>query len=57
MAGVQSSILIECCRTDDRMMAGAEGDAGEGVFWMSAIFVIVVSNPCLYGDAQDVHPV
>jgi hypothetical protein len=49
--------LIECWRTDDRMMAGAEGDAGEGVSWISAIFVIVVSSPCLCGGAQYVHPV
>jgi hypothetical protein len=48
--------LIECCRTDDRMMFGAEGEAGEGVSWISAIFVIVVSNPCLYGGAQDMRP-
>ena len=50
MAGEQISTLIECWRTDDRIMAGAEG-----VSWV-AIIVIVVSNPGVYGGAHYVHP-
>ena len=50
MAGEQISTLIECWRTDERIMAGADG-----VSWV-AIIVIVVSNPGLYGIAQYVHP-
>ncbi|MNS31451.1 hypothetical protein D3C72_635080 [compost metagenome] len=46
MAGEQICTLIECWRTDDRIMAGAEGVRGEGASWVAATFVIVVSNPC-----------
>jgi hypothetical protein len=42
--------LIECWRTDERIIAGAEGES-----WVANI-VIVVSNPGLYGVAQYVHP-
>jgi hypothetical protein len=56
MAGEQISTLIECWRTDDRIMAGAEGGSVEGVSWAAATVVIVVSNPGLYGGAQYVHP-
>ncbi len=49
MAGVLSSTLIECQRTDGRIMAGAADAACEGVSWVTEVAVIDVSNLCLCG--------
>jgi len=50
------STLIECWRTDGRIMAGAERVSAEGVAGAAVTVVIVVSNPSLYGGAQCGQP-
>ncbi|MOA51946.1 hypothetical protein D3C78_1751620 [compost metagenome] len=51
MLGVQSSTLIECWRTDGRIMAGAVGAACVVLSWITVVPVIVVFTLWLWRSA------